>query len=403
MNNKGAFFLKMGITLIALIFIIYQTYSVVYKPITTSTATYYNTYDGIDINGYFVREETVIDYNITGNERYVAQEGEKISKGGTIAELYASSEIAETHEMIEKLSEEIEVLESINSVSDPSSVDLTTLSNKIKRSYFNFLSVKDSGRYSELNAHLTELLMQLNKKQILTGEVKGFDNLLSSLKEEVASLKKGLQGALSKVTAPVSGFFIHQTDGLENFLTFDALDEIDETIFEKIYKTESVNAFGKIVSSQNFYIIAQMKDDDYLNFSIGDKVNLRTPFVGSELLKATFHEIKVDKDKNSAIIILSCQTMNGQFATVRSAPLTIVTEEYEGIKINNKSIHYSDGVPGVYVIQGSIVKFKPIEIVYRTESYTLCKKSEDGNNESIVLYDEVIEKGKNLYDGKFIG
>lgn len=403
MNNKGAFFLKMGITLIALIFIIYQTYSVVYKPITTSTATYYNTYDGIDINGYFVREETVIDYNITGNERYVAQEGEKISKGGTIAELYASSEIAETHEMIEKLSEEIEVLESINSVSDPSSVDLTTLSNKIKRSYFNFLSVKDSGRYSELNAHLTELLMQLNKKQILTGEVKGFDNLLSSLKEEVASLKKGLQGALSKVTAPVSGFFIHQTDGLENFLTFDALDEIDETIFEKISKTESVNAFGKIVSSQNFYIIAQMKDDDYLNFSIGDKVNLRTPFVGSELLKATFHEIKVDKDKNSAIIILSCQTMNGQFATVRSAPLTIVTEEYEGIKINNKSIHYSDGVPGVYVIQGSIVKFKPIEIVYRTESYTLCKKSEDDNNESIVLYDEVIEKGKNLYDGKFIG
>ena len=403
MNNKGAFFLKMGITLIALIFIIYQTYSVVYKPITTSTATYYNTYDGIDINGYFVREETVIDYNITGNERYVAQEGEKISKGGTIAELYASSEIAETHEMIEKLSEEIEVLESINSVSDPSSVDLTTLSNKIKRSYFNFLSVKDSGRYSELNAHLTELLMQLNKKQILTGEVKGFDNLLSSLKEEVASLKKGLQGAISKVTAPVSGFFIHQTDGLENFLTFDALDEIDETIFEKISKTESVNAFGKIVSSQNFYIIAQMKDDDYLNFSIGDKVNLRTPFVGSELLKATFHEIKVDKDKNSAIIILSCQTMNGQFATVRSAPLTIVTEEYEGIKINNKSIHYSDGVPGVYVIQGSIVKFKPIEIVYRTESYTLCKKSEDGNNESIVLYDEVIEKGKKLYDGKLIG
>ena len=403
MNNKGAFFLKLGITLIALIFIIYQTYSVVYKPITTATATYYNTYDGIDVNGYFVREETIIDYNITGNERYIAQEGEKISKGGTIAELYASSEIAETHEMIEKLSEEIEVLESINSVSDPSSVDLTTLSNKIKRSYFNFLSVKDSGKYSDLNTYLNELLMQLNKKQILTGEVMGFDDLLSSLKAEVASLKQGLQSALSKVTAPVSGFFIHQTDGLENILTFDALDKIDETVFEKIAKTEPVSAFGKIVSSQNFYIIAQMTDDDYLKFSIGDKINLRTPFAGSESLKATFYDIKVNKDKNSAIIILSCQTMNGQFATVRSAPLTIVTEEYEGIKINNKAIHYSEGVPGVYVIQGSIVKFKPIEIVYRTETFTLCKKSEDGNNESIVLYDEVIEKGKNLYDGKFIG
>ena len=67
MNNKGAFFLKIGVTAIILIFIIYQTYSIVYKPITTATAVYYNTYEGIEINGYFVREEKIIDYNFTGN------------------------------------------------------------------------------------------------------------------------------------------------------------------------------------------------------------------------------------------------------------------------------------------------------------------------------------------------
>jgi len=403
MNNKGAFFLKIGVTLIALIFIIYQTYSIVYKPITTATAVYYNTYDGIEINGYFVREEKIIDYNITGTERYVAQEGEKISKGGTIAEVYASSDIAESYEKIEQIKEEIEILESINSVSDPSSVDLTTLSNKIKRSYMQFLSSKDSNKYGSLDGYISELLMLLNKKQILTGEVTGFDTLLTSLKSELESLKSGLSAPLSKVTAPVSGFFIHQADGLENILTFDALEEIDESIFEKISKASPTNAFGKIVSSQNFYIILQMNNDDYLGFSVGDSLDLRTPFVGSEELKASVHSINVSDNKNSAIIVLACQTMNGQFATVRSAPITIVTEEYEGIRISNKSVHYEDGVAGVYIVQGSIVKFKPIEIVYRTETFTLCKKSEDGNKESIVLYDEVIEKGKNLYDGKFIG
>ncbi|MBO5106393.1 MAG: hypothetical protein J6C29_05800 [Clostridia bacterium] len=403
MNNKGAFFLKLGVTLIALIFIIYQTYSIVYKPVTTATALYYNTYDGIEINGYFVREETIIDYNITGTERYVAKEGEKISKGGTIAEVYSTSEIAETYAILERLSEEIEVLESINSVSDPSSVDLATLSNRIKRSYINFLSFKDTGRFGNLDAYLSELLMQLNKKQILTGEVLDFDDLLNSLKKEMASLKKGLQAPLTKVTAPVSGFFIHQTDGLEKILTFDELSKIDESIFDKISTAKPNSAFGKIVSSQNFYILAQMNGDDYLNFSVGDSLDLRTPFVGSENLKATVYAINVSEDKNSATVVLACQTMNGQFATVRSAPLTIVTEEYEGIRISNKAVHYSEGVPGVYVVQGSIVKFKPIEIVHRTETFTLCKKSEDGNNASIVLYDEVIEKGKNLYDGKFIG
>ena len=83
--------------------------------------------------------------------------------------------------------------------------------------------------------------------------------------------------------------------------------------------------------------------------------------------------------------------------------MTIVTEEYEGIRVSNRAVHYSNGVSGVYVVQGSLVKFKPIEIVYRSENFTLCKKAEDGNNKTLVLYDEVIEKGKNLYDGKFIG
>lgn len=403
MNNKGALFLKIGVTVIAFMFILYQTYSIVYKPITTATAVYHSTYEGIEINGYFVREETVIDYNITGNERYIVKDGEKVSKGGTIAEVYASSDVAEVYERADQISEEIKILESINSVSDPSSVDLNTLSNRIKRSYFKFLSLKDSNKYSNLSDSVGELLMLLNKKQILTGEVTGFDTLLASLKTELATLKSGLTAPLSMVLAPVSGFFIRQSDGLENILTFDVLENIDETIFEKISNATPTNAFGKIVSSQNFYIVSKMNGDDYLNFSVGDSVDLRTAIVGSEKLKASVHSITVSKNSNTAIVVFSCQTMNGQFASLRSAPMTIVTEEYEGIRVSNKAVHYSDGKPGVYIVQGSLVKFKPIEIVYRTENFTLCKKAEDGNTKSVVLYDEVIEKGKNLYDGKFIG
>ena len=403
MNNKGALFLKIGITLIALIFILYQTYSIVYKPITTATAVYYTTYDGVEVTGYFVREETPISYTITGNERYVVDEGEKVSKGGTIAEVYSSADIAEAYDRVDELTEEIQMLESINSVSDPSSVDLNTLTNRIERSYFQLLSLKDSNKYSNLSDSVAELLMHLNKKQILTGEVAGFDSLLSALKSELDSLKTSLVAPISQVTTPVSGFFIRQSDGLENVLTFDTIENIDETIFEKIANATSKNTFGKIVSSQNFYIITEMKNDDYLNYSVGDTVDLRTTIVGSEKLKANIHSIKVSEKNNSAIVVLSCQTMNGQFAAIRSTPITIVTEEYEGIRVSNKAVHYSDGVAGVYVVQGSLVKFKPIEIVYRTENFTLCKKAEDGNTDSIVLYDEVIEKGKNLHDGKFIG
>lgn len=403
MKDKGTVLIRTVIVILALIFIVYQTYSMIYKPITTTTAVYYDTYEGIEINGYFVREEKLIDYKITGTERYVVDEGEKVAKGGTIAEVYSSSDIAAAYERVNELTEEIEVLESINSVSDPSSVNLDTLNNRIKRSYMNLLSLTDLNKFTSLDSSLNELLMLLSKKQILTGESKGFDSLLATLKTELSSLKSTLQAPTSKVSAPTSGFFIHQADGLENVLTFDCLEEIDESIFKKIANAASVNAFGKIVSSQNFYIIAKMENDDYLNFSEGDSLILRTSISDNEELKATVYKINVSEKKNSAIVVLSCQTMNSQFALVRSAPITIVTEEYEGIRISNNAVRYSDGVPGVYIVQGSIVKFKPIEIVYRTETFTLCKKSDDGNSNTIRLYDEVIEKGKNLYDGKFIG
>ena len=83
--------------------------------------------------------------------------------------------------------------------------------------------------------------------------------------------------------------------------------------------------------------------------------------------------------------------------------MTIVTDSYEGIRISNKSVRVVDGQTGVYIVQGSVVKFRLIEIVYATDTFTLCKQKDASDSNAIRLYDEVIEKGKNLYDGKYIG
>ena len=61
-----------------------------------------------------------------------------------------------------------------------------------------------------------------------------------------------------------------------------------------------------------------------------------------------------------------------------------------------------NGATGVYVMQGSTVKFKPVNILYTGDNYVICEKNETGDTGKLRLYDEVIEKGKDLYDGKFI-
>lgn len=399
---SGSKFLKILITVVLIAFFGYQIYSAVYKPITTAAAVSFEAYDGVDIDGYFVRQEQVINYTATGNERYVVDEGEKISKGGTIAEVYANSSTAAAYVKAEELEKQIENLETMNSVSDPSSVDMDTLNAKIYSSYSNFLTQTDNGNYLNALDLSNELLLQMNKKQIITGQVSGFDNLISSLKTEVAALTAGLPEPTDKIISESSGFFISNIDGLENVLSVSEIDKMDISVFDKIKSVKETEGFGKIVTGYDWYIITKMSGDDYLKFSEGETVTIKTSISGSEEINAKVYKINVSKDKNEALVIFSSNTMNGNIAITRNAKMTVVTESYSGIRISNKALRVVDSKTGVYTIQGSIVKFRPVEIIYTADTYSICKIDETGNTSAIRLFDEVIEKGKNLYDGKYI-
>lgn len=400
--NRGATFLKLVLVLLLIVFLGYQTYSVIYKPITTATAVYFDAYDGIEVDGYFVREEQIIDYSPTGVERYVAFEGEKVSKGGTVAEVYSDASTAAAYARASEINEQITTLKAMNSVSDPSSVDLDTINNKITKAYMGFLSQNDNGSFLNTEEYANELLLQINRKQIITGEVTGFDSMITSLESQVSSLTAGLSSPLKTITADSSGFFVSNIDGLEEVLNIEQIDSLDISVFDKINKAEQKDGFGKIVTSYDWYIVAKMTGDDYLSFAPGDKVTLKTPIEGSEELTASVYKINISEDKNEALVIFSCNMMNGELAVTRNAKMTVVTDSFSGIRISNKAIRVVDGQTGVYIIQGSVVKFRPVEIIYTADTYSLCKKDETGSTDAIRLYDEVIEKGKNLYDGKYI-
>ncbi len=399
---NGGKFIKIIITVILVSFLGYQIYSVAFKPITTATATSYEAINGVDIDGYFVRQEQLIDYEATGNERYVVADGEKVSKNGVIAEIYSNPAAASTKVRIDELNKQINTLEMMNSSSDPSSVDLDTLNNKTQSVYLDFITDKQNGNFLDSDEFASQLLLQLNKKQILTGQVTGFDNLILSLKNEVASLSSGITAPSKVLKSNASGFFVGGVDGLEDVLKISEIENMDITIFDQIKDVEQGSGFGKIVTSYDWYIIAKMTGDDYLKFNVSDTVTLKTTIEGSKELVAKVEKIKVSDNKNEALVVFSCNTMNGELATTRYSKMTVITEKHTGIRISNKAIRVVDGKTGVYIVQGSIVKFKPVEIIYTTDTFSVCKVDETNSTSSLRLYDEVIEKGKNLYDGKYI-
>lgn len=80
--------------------------------------------------------------------------------------------------------------------------------------------------------------------------------------------------------------------------------------------------------------------------------------------------------------------------------MRIILKEYSGLVVNTEAVRIVDDVKGVYVDNGYMIKFKPIEVIYTGDGYMLCKVSEDKSG--LVLYDEVVIGGRNLYDGKIV-
>ena len=81
--------------------------------------------------------------------------------------------------------------------------------------------------------------------------------------------------------------------------------------------------------------------------------------------------------------------------------MTVVKKEYSGLKIPKSALRVVDSKRGVYVLTGMQVKFVEVNIIYSADNYMLCEKQTD-DEKSLRLYDDVIVKGKNLYDGKIV-
>ena len=95
--------------------------------------------------------------------------------------------------------------------------------------------------------------------------------------------------------------------------------------------------------------------------------------------------------------------MNSTLACMRTGAMTVINKEYTGLKVSKKALRVVKGKTGVYVLSGINIRFLPVEVIYTHEEYVICKQIKENADNILRLYDQVVVKGKNLYDGKVIG
>ena len=94
--------------------------------------------------------ETDITYDGTGVLGYIAQDGERVSAGTAVAQQFEDKQQANGYKQIQKLNEEIELVEKTQTVSSVT-VNVDSLLKQTKTGIYEILADLQSGNYMDLS------------------------------------------------------------------------------------------------------------------------------------------------------------------------------------------------------------------------------------------------------------
>ncbi len=285
----------------------------------------------INVTALIAREEKLVNATSSGYVSYYVRDGEKIGKDKTV---YTIDETGSIYEKIKDADSNALTLtdDGLNEVR-------TRISNF--ENYFKYSSFSDvyNFRYDIENAVL-ELTNEAMIEQLTS---------LGDSSTDISTYKK--------VNTTESGIITYYKDGYEDFdiNNFKASD-IDKSQYKKTtLKTGEIINSGdpvyKLVTSENWYLIAELSDKQVKELKNQDTVTINI-HNSSKNITCSFELTKKDS-KNFIIIYLNQQMVN--YINDRYIDVVIIQDQNNGLKIPNTSITKKSvyKIPIDYLSKGS--------------------------------------------------
>lgn len=402
MNGKYTKLLATIAGIFIIVYLLYQTFFASASSVKTESVNQYVAEEIISAEGYIIRDETIItcDEAESGVLSYEIADGSRVAKGGTVAGIYKNERDVELKAQIFALDKQIDNLSGICSMDMSNVTDLDQIDGQIDNCLIELLDSVSGGDYSGLAEQSDEYLTLLNKRLVALGEVTDFSDRLSALKAQRSELESQLGTAVS-ITSEQAGYFVSSVDGYENVLDSNCIDTLTKEQLENIQPdlSSSVNVIGKTVDSVDWYIAAVLSFEDSLKFTEGQSLSLRVPLQTATELPVTVYKINRDASTGDTVVVFRCRYMNSELSLIRTQPVSIIVSSSEGLYVPSEALCTADGQKGVgvYVKTGNTINFAAVDVIYTGNGFVVC--SYDGE---LRLYDEVVVKGNDLYDGKVV-
>ena len=287
-------------------------------------------------------------------------------------------------------------MQTLQKTSTAGNIGIDTINNNINNNIISQIRSINDGDLVNIDNVTNNLLYSINQRQIYTGKATNFNDRISELQAEIATLEGKTGKSTGNITTEKSGCFLSHCDGYENALDYNNLDRMTLSDLDNVKQTKvSGNIAGKVVTGLKWYVACKVTADEATRLSLWDgSATVLFSDASSESIPATIKRIYQESKDSDALLILECDYMNSDLAQARQEPIEIGLGSYTGLRISKKAIHddyvtkttYDDNdnkhteqvkVQGVYVLHGSEVRFKQISILYADDDYVICDPEPD--------------------------
>jgi hypothetical protein len=396
--------------LILVLFLLTTVINVAYHSLSnkykTETAIAYATSNKATFNGVYIRDEEVLTFNGKGVVSYAVADGGKLGKNSAVAYIYSDEDDIEIKQDISKLQSELSILTKIENPGTTEVTQPSYLSSLIQEKYLSIAYNKELGNMDKVSSAKDELLVQLSTMQIITDPTSSFESRINEINAEISNLEKQLSDPINTITVDRTAYFVSYVDGYEDTLStsmmYDlSVDDLNQ-IEDESEDLDTTNVIGKLIDDYKWYMVGVIDNSDNI-FSIDDVVNLSLES-SSVTIKGTIEDIKSTDDPQQSIVYVLCSDMTKDVVQHRVETVEMSVKNYEGIKVPKEALRFvdveeedEDGNPvtvtyeGVYIKVGEQIRFRKIDVIYRSDDYVISKASAD--NDYLALYDDIVLEG----------
>ena len=316
--------------------------------------------------GYIIRDEKVEKGEDYENGIYeIATENQRGAVGDSIFRYYSDSEKKIT-EQVEEINKQIqEILEQENEVT---SADIKAIESQIEEKIEHINTINNYQEIVEDKKNIDEVI---SKKINFIGDVTENKDIKKLVKDRKA-LEEKLKSGSKYQKAQMSGIVSYRVDGLEETLTPEKFNDINEKLLNSLdIKTGEIistsDECGKVIDNFKCYIAVTLNSKQAREAKVNDSLKLR---ISNEETKAKIVQIN-EENNNKRTIIFQINKMTEDLIKHRKVLVDVIWWNDSGLKVPNSTLTKEGNLYYVVRNKAGVQNKILVKIIKQTENYSI--------------------------------